>query len=642
MSLIKMPVMVLLSAIVFLISFPASSDSSGVVLALSGGGLRGLAHVGVIKVLSDNDIPIVGIVGTSMGALVGGLTAIGYSTDQIIEIVTDIDITASLAEHSGRVFVPVDAHYDVNVPSGYWLRRTRTGDQLGPLGFFSAAKLYEKFTNLASKVEVVDFMNLPIPFAAIATDIETGEKVVLRAGSIASAMRASIAIPGLFEPWRIGDRLLVDGGLVSNLPVLTAKEIFSGFPIVAVDVTDKLERSNRVGSIVDVLDRSITIMTHQNVLEERKYADVIITPEVYGFGIFDESKKEAIIEEGIKAANEKLEIIKSILRFSPERKLIRVDDTNDVLVKDVVVTGLSMEASALIREKYLHWIWKPADAKAIIAASKEIADRSDILAADYHIINEDGLVVYFEVVPLPDTEWGVSGYTTNIDPYRSIYLRGTFRNLISERDSLHGLLKIGEEWGIDLNYRTDPSPMNHWEFRYSLQHLNFEPVNSANKNWRRHGFGVSHWFDFGNLDIGLGYAYEYIDGTGGSNNSSGPVFSLSLNTLDVPSDPTKGSALTLYAWWADFDQVLFRVDYFQPLKISNVWRAYLRLGFAEGNYNEIGQATYLGSAEELLSVAANPIEAERIAWANIAFRRVISRSVLGTITGEIFAGIGYA
>jgi NTE family protein len=184
--------------------------------------------------------------------------------------------------------------------------------------------------------------------------------------------------------------------------------------------------------------------------------------------------------------------------------------------------------------------------------------------------------------------------------------------------------------------------MRFWEIRYSLQHSNLDPVNSFYKSWRRHGLGFSRSFKTGAFELGLGYSYEYVEGTGRNSSSSGPVFYASVNTLDVPSDPTSGSAFSLSGWWADFDEIMFRVDYFQPLKISNLWRTYLRLGYAEGNLNRIGHAVYLGAAEELYSMAANPIEAERMAWANIAFRRVISRGVFGSITGEVFAGVGYA
>jgi len=643
MRYIVKPVVVLLLALNLLFASCSNSQaSSGIVLVLSGGGLRGYAHAGVLKVLAENNIRVVGIVGTSAGALIGGLAAIGYSPDEIIEVISGIDMTSILAEHSGQVYVQTGSHYDTSIPSGFLLRKTKTDNQDGPLGFFSAAKLFELYTALASKVEVVDFMHLPIPFAAVATDIETGEKVVLKSGSVASAMRASMSIPGLFEPWRIGSRLLVDGGLVSNLPVLTAKELFSGYPIVAVDVTDVPNRGFNVKSIIDVMDRSITILTHQNVLDEKKHADVLIEPDVHRFGMFDESRAETIIEEGIKAAKEKVEAIKSLISKSPARKPFVIGDVKNVPVKDVVVTGLPPKSSALLRKNYLHWIGKPMDTKAIIDASIEIAERSDVLTADYRIENQDGLVIFLDVVSYPDMDWAISGYTTNVDPYRWLFVRGVIRDLISERDTFYTLFKIGDEWGVDLKYNTAPDPVQFWEFRYSIQNWTLDPINSESKIWKRHGLGFSRSFKAGNFEFGLGYAYEHISGTGGSNNSSGPLFYASVNTLDVPSDPTSGSAFSLSAWWADYDEVLFRADYFQPMRISNHWRTYLRLGYAEGNVGRVGHAVYLGAAEELYSVAANPIEAERMAWANIAFRRVISRGIFGSITGEIFAGVGYA
>ena len=138
--------------------------------------------------------------------------------------------------------------------------------------------MLEKFQEWTSRSPVFDFSDLPIPFAAVATDLVTGEAVVLRRGSLASAMRASMAIPGLFTPWTIDGRLLVDGGLVSNSPVLIAKEIFGDIPIIVVDVTGRGKAREDIRTVVDVVDQMISIMTQRNVMEELKYADLVITP----------------------------------------------------------------------------------------------------------------------------------------------------------------------------------------------------------------------------------------------------------------------------------------------------------------------------------------------------------------------------
>jgi len=219
----------------------------GVVLVLSGGGARGLAHIGVLEILEEQGIPIAGIVGTSMGSIIGGLAASGYAPGELRRVVEDLDLTNLLSERTNPIFVPLPSDNLTPRNKIPWVMLNQAGEVIGPLGGLSGVKLLERFAQLASRVQVVRFDELPIPFAAVATDLETGEKVVLRAGSLASAMRASMAIPGLFEPWPMGDRLLVDGGLVSNLPVETAKELFPGYPVIAVAASGQLRKKKTSG-----------------------------------------------------------------------------------------------------------------------------------------------------------------------------------------------------------------------------------------------------------------------------------------------------------------------------------------------------------------------------------------------------------
>ncbi|GAB1426577.1 hypothetical protein MASR2M17_00030 [Aminivibrio sp.] len=246
-------------------------------MVLSGGGTRGLAHIGVLEALQEENMPIAGIVGASMGAIIGGLAASGYTTQEIREVITTLDLTNLLSEKTNPIFVPLSqesANPRSKIP---WVVMNKAGDVIGPLGGMSGVKLLEKFAQLASRTQIVRFDELAIPFAAVATDLETGEKVVLRTGSLASAMRASMAIPVLFDPWPVGGRLLVDGGLVSNLPVDTAKEIFPGYPVIAVDVTGTLKSRKDIKSVVDVLDQSLTIFTRRNVENEILKADLVIS-----------------------------------------------------------------------------------------------------------------------------------------------------------------------------------------------------------------------------------------------------------------------------------------------------------------------------------------------------------------------------
>ena len=152
-------------------------------------------------------------------------------------------------------------------------------------------KLYRYFAELTRHVQTDNFDELDISYAAIATDVKSGEKVVLRHGSLASAMRASMSIPALFEPWIIDDRYLIDGGVVSNLPVYTAQKLFPGLPVIAIDISDNLASPEKVkiSNYIDVVNQALTILMRKTTNEEGAAADLLITPDVSGFGMLDDT-----------------------------------------------------------------------------------------------------------------------------------------------------------------------------------------------------------------------------------------------------------------------------------------------------------------------------------------------------------------
>ena len=289
----------------------------------------------------------------------------------------------------------------------------------------------------------------------------------------------------------------------------------------------------------------------------------------------------------------------------------------------------------------LSWVGREVDTKKIDEQMVKLSEAPGVELADYQLGRTDSgdVLVRIDVRQSPELKFGISGYTTNLHPNRWLYLKG-------EYDSLIGVAKFGEQWGIDLSYQTAPQPMNAWQFNVSIQ--NWQPAGADDKlrDWDRYAVGASRLFTWGDVNVSVGYAYEHVDGSSISakdnTDSGGLTFSAEYDTLDIPSDPTKGHSWKISAWWPDFNEVVYRLSYFKPLEVSDVWRTYLRLGFAEGDMNRRSHAVYLGAAEELYSVARNPIEAERMFWSNIAVRKIISRNAMGVVAGEIFAGWGYA
>ncbi len=634
-------------SIIILLTFvlnPAKSEA-GVVLALSGGGTKGFAHLGVIETLEENGVEILGIVGTSMGALMGALRASGYSTQEMHEILRKLDLPALLSENTGPMFVNTgnDRRAKTTTIPAFTYKKSK--GQRGPKGLLTGDKLYTYFSQLMRHVSETDFYHLPIPYAAVATDINTGEKVVLREGNLAAAMRASMSIPMLFEPWQIEDHLLVDGGVVSNLPVYTAKELFPGFPVVAVDISDELN-TTPVGSYMDVIAQSLTILMRKTTDEEKKAADVLLRPQVSGLGMLEAGDPEEIINLGREAAELKIDEIKKLSAKGPALYTWQNQRKVTDIVGDVEIHGLPPKMSELVRKRMLRWVGHKVDTKEIDEHLEKLSTAPGVELADYQLgRTESGdVLVRVDVRQSPELKTGISGYTTNLHPNRWLYLKGEARGIFSEYDSLIGVVKLGEKVGLDLSYQTAPQPMNAWQINFSMQ--DWQPEGDGTPEWDRYAAGASRLFTWGDVNVGIGYGYEHVNGDAISGkdatDSGGLTFSAEYDTLDIPSDPTKGYSWKINAWWPDFDEIVYRLNYFKPLEVSENWRTYFRVGFAEGDMNRRSHAVYLGAAEELYSVARHPIRAERMAWTNVAVRKILSRSALGVLFGEVFASMGYA
>lgn len=630
----------------FVIALSPFKGDAGVVLVLSGGGTKGFAHLGVMETLELNGVPIVGIVGTSMGALMGALRASGYSTRDMHRILRELDLPSLLSENTGPMFVFTGNDRRAKTSTVSLLTYKKQEGQTGPKGLLTGDKLYRYFSQLMKHVTETDFYHLPIPYAAVATDINTGEKVVLKEGNLAAAMRASMSIPMVFEPWKIDDHLLVDGGIVSNLPVYTAKELFPGIPIVAVDISGGMD--SKVNSYMDVLNQSLTILMRKTTDEEALAADILLKPDVAGLGTLDNIDPETVVELGVEEAMKHIEEIKELSERGPALFSLQEEERHlSNIVGDIEVHGLPPKMAELVRKRVLRWIGKPVDEKKINEGLDRLGESVGVEMADYQLgrTASGDILVRIDVRKAPELKVGISGYTTNLHPNRWLYLKGEMNGILSEYDSLVGVAKIGEQWGIDLTYQTAPQPMDAWQFTLSAQ--NWKPAGDDNlRDWDRYAAGVARLFTFGDVNMGLGYAYEHVDGDPISQKddteAGGITFFAEYDTLDMPSDPTRGYAWKINAWWPDFDEINYRLTYFKPLDVSRIWRTYLRLGFAEGDMNKRSHAVYLGAAEELYSVAARPIEAERMFWANLAIRKIINRTAVGVLAGELFASWGYA
>jgi NTE family protein len=259
-------------------------------LALGGGAARGLAHIGVLSVLEENDIPIDAIAGTSMGGMIGAAYSAGVEVPQLMEI----------AAETGWL--------DISRPK--WPRH----------GLLSFAKMEQWITDLVGDIDVRD---LPIPFAAVATDIETGERVILREGPLGKVIRASCSVPGFIEPFEFQGRLLSDGGISDNLPDFAARMLGADY-VIGVDVFAPAFRSY-LGPFGAMLAAIETLVQHAGGGDFD--ADCLIIPQLVGKSFIRLSKYDELIDAGRQATVDMIPTIKAALRR--EDKLAHATATAD-------------------------------------------------------------------------------------------------------------------------------------------------------------------------------------------------------------------------------------------------------------------------------------------------------------------------
>lgn len=343
-------------------------------LVLCGGGAKGAAHVGVLKVLEEANIPIDLIVGTSMGAIVGGMYSMGYSAHQLDSIISNCDWGFLLSDNTLRKDASfarkmVDEKYLINIPF-YTMRGDKTNNEspisLLPGGFIGGQNVLNLMNGLAvGYQDSITFSKLPIPFACVATNLSTGEEAILTEGYLPLSLRASMAIPGVFSPVTIDGNVLVDGGMVNNFPVDIAKKLGADI-VIGVDVQNDLATPDQLKSINQVFTQIMGLMGNERYLENIKLTDIYIKPDVTNFSTysFDKPSIDSLIINGYIAAIEKYPELDSLANKLKSQGVVRhrlnapkaTEITKDKFnITNIILKGVSLHDG--------HWLLKQADLK---------------------------------------------------------------------------------------------------------------------------------------------------------------------------------------------------------------------------------------------------------------------------------------
>ena len=274
-------------------------------LVLGAGGAKGLAHIPVLKLLDDLDIPIDCIVGTSIGGVLGGLYAIGYSGSEIEEITANLDWEVLFRDLPSRDKRPYfnkkdDGKYQLDLIWKDWVPSP-------PQGLIFGQNIFQTMSLLTFPYATVhDFDRLPVPFRCVTVDLVTGRPVVLGEGSLALALRATMAIPTVFSPVTWDRYILVDGGILNTLPVDVAREMGADI-VIAVDLSAPLGDSDSLDSADRILAQSIRLVEHAHKRDNAAAADILIHPDMTGLGamdFFSRQKLGKIREAGRSAARD--------------------------------------------------------------------------------------------------------------------------------------------------------------------------------------------------------------------------------------------------------------------------------------------------------------------------------------------------
>ncbi|WP_422004608.1 patatin-like phospholipase family protein [Roseivirga pacifica] len=274
----------------------AQNSAPKVGLVLSGGGARGMAHIGVLKKMEEAGIYPDYVTGTSMGAVVGALYSLGYSAHEIDSIAKTADWSMLLSNDISFQDVAIEekdyfGRYILELPM------KGTSPQL-PKGIIGGQNLYKLFSTLTRGSHgLTSFDELPIPYRAVATDIETGKSVTLSDGSLTEAMRASMAIPSVFTPVEIDGKLLVDGGLVRNFPVQEVIDMGADI-VIGVFVSTDLDKKEDLSTMVDILFQSSWVLSAYDSRAQTELVDLYLEPDLDGYSASDFTSSDSIIHRG--------------------------------------------------------------------------------------------------------------------------------------------------------------------------------------------------------------------------------------------------------------------------------------------------------------------------------------------------------
>ena len=384
-------------------------DRPKIGLALSGGGARGLAHIGVLKALEEKNIPIDYIAGTSMGAIVGGLYATGMNADDLEWAMATVDWEASMRPSGNR---KLKNYRQRQEEKNYFVDLTIGLSKNGPIsgsGLVDGQRIMLELQRLVGSIQPQKFNDYPIPFRAVATDLNAGEPYIIDHGDLAMAMRASMSVPVLLGPVKHQGRMLVDGGILNNLPVDVVREMGADI-VIAVNISSPLGQVDENSSVLSLTYQSVDVALVQNTIESLGKADIVIAPLLEGLTSSDFERSDQFLADGYTAVMNKSLMLDNF-SLTPEQYQTELEIRN-FLPRDIPsriefleFTGNDRTSEERLRGLTSDLIGQNFDIGDVQAAADRIAAlEEDISVVSYQTVNRNGdKGIQFQIT---EKQWG--------------------------------------------------------------------------------------------------------------------------------------------------------------------------------------------------------------------------------------------
>jgi len=442
-------------------------------LVLSGGGAKGLAHIGALKVIEEAGVKIDYIGGTSMGAIIGALYASGYSAGELDSIFKSIDFTSLIQDNlprSAKTFYEKEdsERYAVTLPFNKFKISV-------PKAYSGGQNIYHLLVKLLYHVkDVNDFSQLPIPFVCIGTNLETGEEVLLNKGYLPEAIMASGTLPSLFEPATVDGKILIDGGVVNNYPINRVKEMGAQL-IIGVDVQHGLSTREDLLSATEILLQINNFQTVADMEEKSKQTDIYIRPNMEDYSVLDFDQGKAILGMGEASARQKFEVLKKLANNQEEHKPIKTNTFNDSLrINRLVISGKSSNYTrGYVKGKLRFELGKKISFNKFQQGISNLSATGNFQPIRYKLISNGlGEDLNLDLDEKPTKTFLRLGAHYD-DLYKSAAMVNlTRKNFLSKDDVASLDLIIGDNLRYNFQYYVDKG--SYWSFGFNSRYNDFD------------------------------------------------------------------------------------------------------------------------------------------------------------------------